>query len=135
MAKVQRRRSSSSPLAARLRAQLQSARSRASSLRKDATKAYSAPIVLGTSFSGVSGGATAGAVMGATGGGMIPTGVVLVIAVLLILLGAFMVKGAWGGVLAAYGAGMGAKLAGDLSEDLVAGMLEDGGAPSDGGDQ
>lgn len=113
-----------SPVISRLRDQLQAAGKRASAVRTELKKSYSPWVKVGFATSTTAGGALAGVAKGFLGDGWLARGINLGAGLGLVVTGA-MVEGAAGGAIAAGGAGVLAKVAGDATEDLIVGMAGD----------
>jgi hypothetical protein len=112
-----------SPMVAKLKTQLQKAQARATVMRAKVKEQNSAGATLASGGAVVGGGLLAGAAQGFLGDtwGKVAAGG---LGLLELGLGAFLIPGTAGGLVAANGAGMLAKVGGDFVEDAVAGMGE-----------
>lgn len=120
------RRFGTSPVVLKLREQLQVAQKKTTAMRAAVKEQNSAGATMASAGSVVVGGTLAGGVKGALGDGALGRGVGAGVGVGLTLLGAFVIPGTFGGLVAGTGAGMVAKVAGDFAEDLVSGMMDGG---------
>lgn len=120
------RRFGTSPVVLKLREQLQAAQKKTGAMRAQVKEQNSAGATMASAGSVVVGGTLAGGVKGALGDGALGRGVGAGVGVGLTMLGAFVIPGTFGGLVAGAGAGMVAKVAGDFAEDLVGDMFGGG---------